>query len=102
MSFRLSYDPEDELPPEEPYELFISIVYIIDKAEYGEMAVNMAGSLKEKFSNLLEKTKEKGTVDLRKCEAVSEMEFTVRDMRDTVEYHLEHLSYRTEPSGPII
>jgi hypothetical protein len=52
--------------------------------------------------NLLEKTKDSGTVDLRKCEAVSEMEFTLRDMRETVEYHLEHLSYRTEPPGPII
>ncbi len=102
LSFRLSYDPEDELPPEEPYELLISIVYIIDKAEYGEMAVNIASSLKKEFPNLLEKTKDSGTVDLRKCEAISEMEFTVRDMRDTVEYHLEHLSYRTEPSGPII
>jgi len=102
LSFRLSYDPEDELPPEEPYELSISIVYIIDKAEYGEMAVNIASSLKKEFPNLLEKTKDSGTVDLRKCEAVSEMEFTVRDMRDTVEYHLEHLSYRTEPSGPVI
>jgi hypothetical protein len=101
LSFRLSYDPKDELPPEEPYELWISIVYI-DKDEYREMAVNIASSLQKEFPNLLEKTKDSGTVDLRKCEAVSEMEFTVRDMRDTVEYHLEHLSYRTEPSGPVI
>lgn len=102
LSFRLSYDPQDELPPEEPYELWISIVYISDKDEYREMAVNIASSLQKEFPNLLEKTKDSGTVDLRKCEAVSEMEFTVRDMRDTVEYHLEHLSYRTEPSGPVI
>jgi hypothetical protein len=101
LSFRLSYDPKDELPAEEPYELWISIVYI-DKDEYREMAVNIASSLEKEFPNLLEKTKHSGTVDLRKCEAVSEMEFTVRDMRDTVEYHLEHLSYRTEPSGPVI
>lgn len=103
LSFRLSYDPQDELPPEEPYELWISIVYISsDKDEYREMAVNIASSLQKEFPNLLEKTKHSGTVDLRKCEAVSEMEFTLRDMRDTVEYHLEHLSYRTEPSGPVI
>jgi hypothetical protein len=102
LSFHLSYDPKDELPSEEPYELSISIVYSIDKAEYREMAVNIASSLKKEFPNLLEKTKDSGTVDLRKCEAVSEMEFTVRDMRDTVEYRLEHLSYRTEPSGPVI
>jgi hypothetical protein len=102
LSFRLSYEPQDELLPEEPYELWLSIVYVADKAEYGTMAANIAQSLKTEFLNLLEKTKDSGTVDLRKCEAVSEIEFTLRDMRDTVEYNLEHLSYRTEPSGPII
>jgi hypothetical protein len=102
LSFRLSYEPKDELLPEEPYELWLSIVYVIDKAEYANMAANIAQKLKTEFPNLLEKTKESGTVDLRKCEAVSEIEFTLRDMRDTVEYNLEHLSYRTEPSGPII
>ena len=83
--------PKMNSPPEEPYELSISIVYIIDKDEYGEMAVNITSSLKKEFPNLLEKTKDSGTVDLRKREAVSEMEFTVRDMRDTVEYHLRTL-----------
>jgi len=102
LSFRLSYDPEDELPPEEPYELWLRVVYITDKDEYRTMSENIAQSLKTEFPQLLEKTKACGTVILRKCEAVSEMEFTLRDMRDTVEYHLEHLSYRTEPSGPVI
>jgi hypothetical protein len=102
LSFRLSYEPKDELPPKEPYELWLSIVYINDKAEYGEMSEGIASSLKTEFPRLLEKTKDSGTVDLRKCDAVSEMDFTLRDMRETVEYHLEHLSYRTEPSGPVI
>jgi hypothetical protein len=102
LSFRISYEPQDELTPEEPYELWLSIVYVIDKAEYATMAADIAQKLKTEFPNLLDKTKESGTVDLRKCEAVSEMEFTLRDMRDTDEYNLEYLSYRTEPSGPII
>jgi len=102
LSFRLSYEPKDELSPEEPYELCLSIVYVTDKAEHTTMAEEVAQKLKTEFPNLLEKTKDSGTVDLRECKAVSEMEFTLRDMRDTVEYNLEHLSYRTEPSGPII
>ena len=101
LSFRLSYDPEDELPPEEPYELSLSIVYITDKDDYREMSEDIAQRLKTEFEVLVEKANS-GTIDLRKCEAVSEMEFTHRDMRETVEYHLEHLSYRTEPSGPVI
>jgi hypothetical protein len=102
LSFRLSYEPQDELPPEELYELWLSIVYVTDKPEYATMAANMAQKLKTEFLNLLEKTKDSGMVDLRKCEAVSEMGFTLRDMRDTVEYNFEHLSYRTEPSGPVL
>jgi hypothetical protein len=102
LSFRLSYEPQDELPLEEPYELWLSIIYVTDKPEYATMAANMAQKLKTEFLNLLEKTKDSGMVDLRKCEAVSEMEFTLRDMRDTVEYNFEHLSYRTEPSGPVL
>jgi hypothetical protein len=102
VSFRLRYDPEEELPPEEPYELWLSIVYITDKAEYGSIAEQIASDLKARFPSLLDKTNASGRVDLRRCEAVSEMEFTLRDMRDTEEYHLEHLSYRTDPPGPMV
>lgn len=102
LSFHMSYDPEDELPPEEPYELCLNVVYLTDKAEYSAMAEEIAQNLKTEFPKLLEKTQDKGMVDLRKCEAISEMEFTLRDMRDMVEYHLEHISYRTEPPGPVM
>jgi hypothetical protein len=102
LSFRLSYEPMHELPPEEAYELWSSIVYVTDRDEYEPMANKTAEGLKAKLPDLLRKTKDYGSVDLRQCEAVSEMEFTVRDMRDTVEYHLEHLSYRSEPPGPIV
>jgi hypothetical protein len=101
LSFRLSYDPIHELSPEGVYELWLSIVYITDKDEYESMARKLAEGLKAEFPNLLVKTKESGKVDLQRCEAVSEMEFTFRDIRDTVEYHLEHLSYRTEPPGSL-
>lgn len=99
LSFRFSYDPNEELLPEEQYELSINIVYVDG---HQKMSEEIAKSLKEEFPKLLAKTKDSGAVDLSKCEAVSEMEFTLRDMRDTVEYHLEHVSYRAEPSGPVI
>jgi hypothetical protein len=66
------------------------------------MAESVASDLNTEFSNLLEKTKKNGTVDLRECKAISEMEFTLRNMRETVEYHLEYVSYRTDPTGPVI
>lgn len=101
LSFRLSYEPEDELPPAEPYELWLSIVYIEDQAEYEPMAKQLADNLKKEFPHLIEKMRDYGCVDLRQCKAFSEFEFSLGDMRKTVEYHLEHLSYRTDPLGPI-
>jgi hypothetical protein len=102
LSFRLSYEPKSDLPPEEPYEMWLYIVYVTDHENYESMATEIAKSIKDKFPKLLEKNKEFGEVDLRECEAVSEMEFTLRDARDTIEYHAEHLSYRKDSPGPVI
>lgn len=102
LSFRISYDPESELPPEEPYELWVNIIYVTDKPEYELLAEKMAQDLQAKFPQLLEKTKSFGRVDLKRCEAVSELEFTLRDMRETEEYRLDYLSYRSNPPGPIV
>jgi hypothetical protein len=102
LSFRLAYDPVDELPPEEPYELWLSILYITDKPEYKAMAEKIADSLETNFRELTKRTSEWGKVELRKCKAVSEVEFTIQDMRQTEEYCLEHLSNRTDPQGPMV
>lgn len=102
LSFQLDYDPKEDFSPEEPYELWIDIVYITDDESYAAKADEIATGLKAKFSQLLDKTKDYGAVDLRRCEAVSEMEFTMRDVREKVEYHLEYLSYRIDPTGPTI
>lgn len=57
LSFRLSYDPQDERPSEDPYELWLSIVYVTDKAEYATMATNIAQDLKAKISKSFRKDK---------------------------------------------
>jgi len=101
LSFRLSYEPQGELHPEDLYRLKFNIVYAIDD-EHGPMAKSLAENLEEKFKEPLGKAKKPGPVDLRLCKAFSEAEFTVQDMRDTVEYRAEHISYRTDPPGPVI
>jgi hypothetical protein len=102
LSFQVDYEPRSELPPADPYELWIYMVYVTDKAEYELMARQMAQDLQAKFPQLLEKKKSFGGVDLRYCEAVSESEFTLRDMRATEEYRLEYLSYRADPPDPMV
>jgi len=105
LSFRLSYDPEEELPPEEHYNVNLTIIYVADRDEYRLVAEKLAKELLEgKFTELLGKVKEekRGPVSLQSCKAVSEDNFTLREVRETVEYYAEHLSYRTDPPGPVI
>lgn len=93
LGYWLEYDPREELPPEEAYEVGISVVYSIDDLDFadfaGEIAVILSG---EKIEG----------VDLSRCAALSEEEFTIRDLRHQVQYRAEHLSYRTEPHGPVV
>ena len=102
LSFCLAYDPKHELSPDEPYEIKLSIVYTVDLPNNSSTAENIAQELRDRFPSLLERTREFGTVDLSQCDAVSEEEFTLSDLRETVELRLGHLSYRTDPSGPVV
>jgi hypothetical protein len=101
LSFRVKYEPKDELTSDEPYEFWLNIIYSNDNSDYASIVEEMASDLKQKFSDKVLKTNI-GKVDLRQCEAFSESEFTVRRMRETEEYRLEYLSYRTDPPEPSI
>jgi hypothetical protein len=101
LSFRVKYEPKEELTSDEPYEFWLNIIYCTDNIDYGSVAEKMASDLKQKFSDKVLKANA-GKVDLRQCEAFSESEFTIRRMRETEEYRLEYLSYRTDPPEPSI
>jgi len=103
LGYWFDVDPRSgDLPPEEPYELWINIVYTIDFPEAEQNAIDLADSVKEKFPDLMAKTEGFGPVELRYCKAFSEQEFTLRDLRETIEYRLEYLSYRMDPEGPTV
>lgn len=101
LSFRVKYEPKEELTSDEPYEFWLNIIYSTDNSDYSSIAEEMASDLKQKFSNKVLKTNA-GQVDFRECKSFSESEFTVRRMRETEEYHLEYLSYRNDPPDPLI
>jgi hypothetical protein len=98
LSFRVKYEPKEELNSDEPYEFWLNIIYSTDRAEYKAMAEKLASDINRKFSDLRSKKK----VDLRECKSFSDSEFTVRRMRETEEYRLEYLSHRNDPPDPII
>lgn len=101
IGFWLDFAPEDNhLPQEEPYEVWLNVVFSADGPEHEKSATAAALVLRSAFEAEFKKNGKWSLIELRRCEAVSERDFTLRDMRETVEYKLEHLSLRADPQGP--
>lgn len=97
LGYWLSFLPNEELSQENPYELFLNVVYTIDNPETADAADQIADTIKEKFSGLVKK-QNKGDVHLSNCISISEEEFTLLDMRSNIEYRLEHISHKAYPN----
>lgn len=95
LGYWLDYQPREELPPGDPYELWISVVYTTDSQDSETSARQIAQAIEAVAGHAT-------GIDLRECEAFSEEEFTARDVRTMVEYRLEHLSFATDPPGPTL
>lgn len=101
IGFWLDFAPDDNhLPQEELYEVWLNVVYSSDDPEYERRAITAAEILRSAFAAEFKKDGKWNLIELRRCEAVSERDFTLRDMRETVEYKLEHLSLRADPQAP--
>jgi len=98
IGYWLSFAPAGELPVDEPYDLDICIVYTIDSPDADTAASAIADDVSERFAALVAKSGAGGVV-LGVCEAFSEEEFTLRDIRQHVEYRLDYLSNRAFPDG---
>ncbi len=94
LGYWLDYQPREELKPENPYEVWLSVVYSTEHPEFEKAANDIAESLNN--------TKNLTGLDLIQCAAYSEEEFTLKDLREQVQYRAEHLSYRTDPHGPVV
>ncbi len=101
IGYWLDYSPfNEELPASQDYELWIYLVYSIDESDAQEHIGELAGKLVDKFPTLIGKNRGAGNVDLRECESYSEAEFTLSDIRGTIEYHLDNISLKLDPPGP--
>lgn len=92
----IDYQPRGAVGEEEPYELWLYIVYSTESAAYASQAEEVVSDLQDRFSDSLP-----GLV-LTACGAVSEHGFTLADQRSTVEFKLEHLSHRIHPDGVLV
>lgn len=103
VGYWIDYDPrDDELEPHEAYEFWLYIVYSSDDPSFEAEAISISEKIKSKYDELIAKTSDKGTVLLRECEAYSEYDFTLKDLRSNIQYRLEYLSNRIEPTGPMV
>ncbi|OGA72790.1 MAG: hypothetical protein A3G81_11825 [Betaproteobacteria bacterium RIFCSPLOWO2_12_FULL_65_14] len=102
IGFWLDYDPNDNsLPPDQKYELAVNVVYATDDVAHEKAAVEAARALRAAFEAQFKKDGKWKSIELVRCEAVSERDFTMRDMRETVNFRLEHLSLRAGPDAPM-
>lgn len=76
-----------------------SVNFNIREANAEKNANDLVNKIEEKFSKLMSKSESLGTVILSSCKAYSESKFTLEDLRNTVEYRFDYLSYRTNPEG---
>jgi len=97
MGYWLNYEPRKiELGNEEPYELWIRIVYSSDIVDAETKAKVLADKLKRDFGKIIQKSSDAGRIDLRLCEASADTEFTLYDQRNYLEYSLEYISHQAE------
>lgn len=90
------------MPSDEPYELWIYIIYGLECADANHAANELACAIEERFEDLVSKNGGAGSVELSKCVAISEGGFTLDDLRRTTEFKMEYLSHRVYPEGEIV
>lgn len=94
LGYWLDYQPRDEeLLAGDPYEVWLSVVYSVENPDFELAAKEVVATLERVTLT---------DIDLSKCMALSEEEFTLKDLREQVHYQADHLSYRTDPPGPIV
>jgi len=95
IAIYIKYQPRnEELPDNEPYELWVDVVADSHAVDGMEQAKTLAAKLEEGLAET------KG-IDLRKIEAKNDNEFTLYESRNADEFRLEHLSFRSVPFGPM-
>lgn len=98
----VDYEPEEDgLDEQEPYSLYLTVVYSTDVADAEVKAQGVVQRLKNAFNKHFKLEDKWRHIELRGCAALSDTEFTLRDVLQTKQYRLEYLSYRQEPPGPV-
>lgn len=99
----VDFDPKDELADDnEPYTLEISVVFDETIARAREVCTRLAEALHVVFANAFRRPDGIWDgIELRKCEAVSDTEFTYHEAQSTYVYRLDDLSLNAATPGSL-
>jgi hypothetical protein len=98
----MSFAPTEELSDDSPYELWISVVYSTRVVGAEAEAAEAAESLRRDFETRFKADGIWHGIDLRNCIALSDTEFTLRDLQQTAQWRLEYISLRLNPPEQFI
>lgn len=101
LGFYIGHEPDEELTnPEEPYEVWITVVFdhTVVGAEHVavEAAQRIAARLERKFKTEIGWR----SIELRSCEGCSDLLFSLYDAQTLKLYRLEHISLKHAAKAP--
>lgn len=95
----IDYDPGTEISNDnEPYELWISVVYLEEKHGAAAHAERIAKELREIIENKYKNNGQWRLLDLQKCEAISDLRFSLNSATKMKMIRLDHISNRHAPA----
>ncbi|MGA7245378.1 MAG: hypothetical protein WBX19_19495 [Terracidiphilus sp.] len=99
----ISFEPTDNhLPVDAPYEIWISIEYSTRIEGAKSIADREAETLSLAFGNRYKVGDIWNLIELRRCAAYSETEFTLLDVLRSSQWRLEYISMKQSPPGEVV
>jgi hypothetical protein len=104
LFFDLGENRYRELPPGEPYDLGISVVYDTsrDAVRSREAAEKVASEISALCLDAFGKPHDAKLIAIENCAAVADTHFSLADLRRVDQWRLEYVSLRQNPAGEFV
>jgi hypothetical protein len=98
----LDYDPEREIEaPTELYELWVYVVYSSEVESAENVANEIAIDLRQRLERAFKKEGSWSSIELRKCEPISDLSFSLYEAKRMKFFRLDHISLRESPQAEL-
>ena len=95
VGFYIDYDPDGDISdPDERYELWINVVYDHLMPDAKQVAIEAAMKIEARLERKFKTDGAWKSIDLRSCQAISDLDFSLYDAQTMKLYRLEHISLK--------